>query len=108
MHRCGVLKVVSPVVLVTLQHQDSMVRPIYGSAFCAPHSGGQVSVSKHAGHTKSLNSLTVTLPGSPQLPKTFFLDLRQEINLLTLVEDLDILGYLYFFIENFNNSILFK
>lgn len=66
------------------------------------------SVSKHAGHTKSLNSLTVTLPGSPQLPKTFFLNLRQEVNLLTLVEDLDILGYLYFFIENFNNSILLK
>lgn len=75
-----------------------MVRLIYGSAFYAPHSCGQVSVSKHAGHTKSLNSLTVTLPGSPQLPKTFFFkNLRQEINLLTLVEDLDILGYLYFF-----------
>lgn len=58
-------------------------------------------------HTRLLNSLTVTLLRSPQVPKTFF-NLKQEINLLTPREYLGILGYLYFFIEDFNNSILFK
>lgn len=50
----------------------------------------------------------MTQPKKPtQGPKTFF-NLKQEINLLTPIEQLNILGYLYFFIEDFNNAILFE
>lgn len=38
--------------------------------------------------------------------KDFFLNLKEEINVLIPTEKLSILGYLYFFIENFNNAIL--
>lgn len=70
----------------------------------ASHSCDQGSVNNCSGRTRPSNSLTVTLPAH-KFQRLFF-NLKDVINLLIPIEQLNILGYLYFFIENFNNTML--
>lgn len=70
---------------------------------CASDLRDQVSVHSRAGQTQPSNSLTNDRPLRPTPSKDNFLNLKEEMNLFIPIEQPDILGYLYFFIENFNN-----
>lgn len=70
---------------------------------CASDLCDQVSVHSRAGQSQPSDSLTNDPPLRPTPSKDFFLNLKEEMNLLITIEQLDILGYLYFFIENFTN-----